>query len=184
MELSSWSHFGWPGTLENQSRQGRAAFRNSLDPTLPSSWIEIHPDSTILIRTGKSDFGQGTTFTAYRQIVADELSVPFEAITTVIAGDLPIARQTAAAAFDFTASGAPEHRAKRLPTPIRLCLISRRTTRRSERTNSPAKTASCPVAAKSISYGDLVKDQQLKLTIPVSGDLTQHLGFNGSGNPG
>src|SRR6266851_9764935 len=52
-----------------------AAFRNSLDPTLPNSWIEIHPDGTILIRTGKSDFGQGTTFTAYRQIVADELSV-------------------------------------------------------------------------------------------------------------
>ena len=63
-----------------------AMFKNSLDPTLPSSWIEIHPDSTILIRTGKSDFGQGTTFTAYRQIVADELSVPFEAITTVVAG--------------------------------------------------------------------------------------------------
>jgi len=51
-----------------------ATFKNSLDPTLPSSWIEIHPDNTILIRTGKSDFGQGTTFTAYRQIVADELS--------------------------------------------------------------------------------------------------------------
>src|ERR1700755_1067706 len=54
-----------------------AAFKNSLDPTLPSSWIEIHPDNTVLIRTGKSDFGQGTTFTAYRQIVAEELKVPF-----------------------------------------------------------------------------------------------------------
>src|SRR6185437_7413322 len=58
-----------------------ATLKNSLDPTLASSWIEIHPDNTILIRTGKSDFGQGTTYTAYRQIVADELSVPFEAIT-------------------------------------------------------------------------------------------------------
>src|ERR1700731_4405391 len=28
---------------------------NTLDPTLPTSWIEIHPDNTILIRTGKSD---------------------------------------------------------------------------------------------------------------------------------
>ena len=37
---------------------------NTLDPTLPGSWIEIHPDNTILIRTGKSDFGQSTTFTA------------------------------------------------------------------------------------------------------------------------
>ena len=61
--------------------------KNSLDPALPSSWIEIHPDNTVLIRTGKSDFGQGTTFTAYRQIVAEELSVPFDAIITVVSGD-------------------------------------------------------------------------------------------------
>src|SRR5262252_7389586 len=64
-----------------------AVMKNSLDPTLGSSWIELRPDNTILIRTGKSDFGQGSTFTAYRQIVVEELSVPFEAITTVIAGD-------------------------------------------------------------------------------------------------
>jgi nicotinate dehydrogenase subunit B len=39
-----------------------ALLKNSLDPTLLSSWIEIHPDNTILIRTGKNDFGQGSTF--------------------------------------------------------------------------------------------------------------------------
>ncbi|MGH9626412.1 MAG: hypothetical protein ACRD4G_19020, partial [Bryobacteraceae bacterium] len=50
---------------------------HSLNPALPQSWIEIHADSTILFRTGKSDFGQGTVFTAYRQIVAEELSAPF-----------------------------------------------------------------------------------------------------------
>src|SRR5271157_1741188 len=61
-----------------------ATTRNSLDASLPESWIEIHPDNTILIRTGKSDFGQSTTFTAYRQIVAEELNAPFEAITTVV----------------------------------------------------------------------------------------------------
>src|SRR5215471_13655889 len=60
-----------------------AATRNTLDPSLGSSWIEIQADNTVLIRTGKSDFGQGSTFTAYRQIVAEELSMPFEAITTV-----------------------------------------------------------------------------------------------------
>src|ERR1700744_5295924 len=58
-----------------------AVMKNSLDPSLGSSWIEIHPDNTVLIRTGKSDFGQGSTFTAYRQIVAEELNVSFEAIT-------------------------------------------------------------------------------------------------------
>src|ERR1700729_3948960 len=60
---------------------------NTLNPALPESWIEIHADNTVLIRVGKPDFGQGTVFTAYRQIAAEELRVPFEAITTVISGD-------------------------------------------------------------------------------------------------
>src|SRR5258707_14103658 len=36
---------------------------------------------------------------------------------------------------------------------------------------------------KSISYGDLVKGQQLKLTIPVDGDLTSIRGLTVAGNP-
>src|SRR6202007_489513 len=86
-----------------------ATLKNSLDPTLPSSWVEIHPDNTILIRTGKSDFGQGSTFTAYRQIVAEELSVPFEAITTVVAGDTD-RTPDGSGAFDFLGHGTPNIR--------------------------------------------------------------------------
>ena len=36
---------------------------------------------------------------------------------------------------------------------------------------------------KSVSYGDLVKGQQLKLTIPVKGDLTSIFGLTIEGNP-
>ena len=64
-----------------------ATSNNTLNPALPESWIEIHADNTVLIRTGKCDFGQSSIYTAYRQIVADELDVPFEAITTVVSGD-------------------------------------------------------------------------------------------------
>jgi len=60
---------------------------NAFDASLPQSWIEIRPDNTVLYRTGKSDFGQGTIYTAYRQIIADELDVTFEAITTVVSAD-------------------------------------------------------------------------------------------------
>ncbi len=74
------------GFWTDRAKAAAISNTNSLDPTLPSSWIEIHPDNTILIRTGKSDFGQSTTFTAYRQIVAEELNAPFEAITTVVIG--------------------------------------------------------------------------------------------------
>src|SRR6266850_3731673 len=64
-----------------------AAGKNSLDATLAGSWFEIHADNTILMRTGRVDFGQSTAHTAYKQIVAEELSVPFEAITAVVMGD-------------------------------------------------------------------------------------------------
>src|SRR5205809_7719165 len=47
-----------------------APFTNSLAPCQLNSWIEIHPDNTVLIRTGKTDFGRGTTSTASRPTVA------------------------------------------------------------------------------------------------------------------
>src|SRR6476646_1748509 len=86
-----------------------AALKNSLDPALPSSWIEIHPDNTVLIRTGKNDFGQGTVFTAYRQIVAEELSMPFEAITTVVCGDTD-RTPDGGGSFGFLVDGTPNLR--------------------------------------------------------------------------
>ncbi len=36
---------------------------------------------------------------------------------------------------------------------------------------------------KSVTYGELVKDQNLKLTIPMTGDLTTMFGLVVSGNP-
>src|SRR5579871_1678739 len=83
--------------------------KNTLDPALPESWIEIHPDNTILIRTGKSDFGQSTTFTAYRQIVAEELNASFEAITTVVMGDTD-RTPDGSGAFGFLGGGTPNLR--------------------------------------------------------------------------
>ena len=67
----------------------RAAERpdgKSPDPTLPGSWFDIHADNTLTIRTGSCDFGQSSTTTSFRQIVADELNFPYESITAVIEG--------------------------------------------------------------------------------------------------
>jgi nicotinate dehydrogenase subunit B len=158
-----------------------AAFKNTLDPTLPSSWIEIHPDNTVLIRTGKNDFGQGTTFTAYRQIVADELGVSFAAITTVVAGDTD-RTPDGSGAFDFLGRGTPNIRKAAAYTYQALLDLA------SEHLGVPkdqlsGKDGVVSGTGKSISYGDLVKDQQLKLTIPVSGDLTSIFGLRVEGNP-
>jgi len=172
--------FVGPELLKGDS--GKATtLKNSLDPTLPSSWIEIHPDNTILIRTGKNDFGQGTTFTAYRQIVADELSVPFEAITTVVQGDTD-RTPDGSGAFDFLGRGTPNIRKVAAYTYQAFLDLA------SERLGVPkdklsVKDGIVSGSGKSISYGDLVKNQQLKLTIPVSGSLTGILGLRVEGNP-
>jgi nicotinate dehydrogenase subunit B len=155
--------------------------KNSLDPTLLSSWIEIHPDNTVLIRTGKSDFGQGSTFTAYRQIVADELRVAFEAITTVVQGDTD-RTPDGSGAFDFLGRGTPNIRKAAAYTYQALLDLA------SERLGVPkdklcVKDGIVSGGGKSISYGDLVKNQQLKLTIPVKGDLTGILGLTIEGDP-
>ncbi len=162
---------------------GRSAsvMTNSLDPTVSSSWIEIHPDNTLLIRTGKSDFGQGSTFTAYRQIVADELSVPFEAITTVIAGDTD-RTPDGSGAFDFLGRGTPNIRKAAAYTYQALLDLG------SERLRVPknklsVKDGVISGGSKSISYGDLVKNHQLKLTIPVKGELTSIFGLTVDGDP-
>src|SRR5207237_9343077 len=51
--------------------------KNEVDPAQLSGWLTINPDNTILMRTGKYEFGQGSASAAYAQIVAEELSVPF-----------------------------------------------------------------------------------------------------------
>lgn len=158
-----------------------ALYKNSLDPTLASSWIEIHADNTVLIRTGKSDFGQGSTFTAYRQIVAEELSIPFEAITTVITGHTD---QTpdGSGAFDFLGHGTPNIRKAAAYTHQALLdLASERLGVSKDKLS--VKDGIVSGGGKSISYGDLVKNQRLKLTIPVKGDLTSIMGLTIEGNP-
>ena len=169
-----------PEVLKANSAKAAAA-TNTLDPTLPSSWIEIHPDNTVLIRTGKNDFGQGTTFTAYRQIVADELGVPFAAITTVVAGDTD-RTPDGSGAFDFLGRGTPNIRKAAAYTYQAILDLA------SEHLGVPkaqlsGKEGVVSGGGKSVSYGDLVKDQQLKLTIPVSGDLTSIFGLKVEGNP-
>ncbi len=159
----------------------KATNKNTLDPTLPSSWIEIHPDNTILIRTGKSDFGQSTTFTAYRQIVAEELNARLEDVTTVIMGDTD-RTPDGSGAFDFLGRGTPNIRKAAAYTYQALLELA------SDRLSVPkdqisAKDGAVSAGGKSMTYGELVQGQQLKLTIPVMGDLTSPMGLTVTGEP-
>jgi nicotinate dehydrogenase subunit B len=158
-----------------------AGTTNSLDASLPGSWIEIHPDNTILIRTGKSDFGQGTAFTAYRQIVAEELNATFDSITSVVMGDTD-RTPDGSGAFDFLGGGMPNVRKAAAYTYQALLELA------AQRLGVPksevhVKDGVVSGGGKSMTYGELVRGQQLKLTIPVSGKLTGIGGLNVTGNP-
>jgi nicotinate dehydrogenase subunit B len=168
------------GELLNNPVQGAVA-RNSLDPSLPGSWIEIHPDNTILIRTGKSDFGQSTTFTAYRQIVAEELNARLEDVTTVIMGDTN-RTPDGSGAFDFLGGGMPNVRKAAAYTYQALLDLASQRLGVSKNQVS-AKSGVVSGGGKSMTYGELVKGQQLKLTIPVSGSLTSIMGLRVEGDP-
>ncbi|MEG9430926.1 xanthine dehydrogenase family protein molybdopterin-binding subunit [Terriglobus sp. ADX1] len=154
---------------------------NAFDASLPQSWIEIRPDNTVLYRTGKSDFGQGTIYTAYKQIIADELDVTFEAITTVVTADTDTTPE-GGGTFGLLGEGTPNIRKAAAYTREALLQLA------SQRLGVPKeqlKVADGVVSGggKQVSYGDLVKDQNLELTIPVGGDLTSIFGLRITGNP-
>ncbi len=113
--------------------------------------------------------------------MAEELSVPFDAITTVIAGDTD-RTPDGSGAFDFLGHGTPNIRKAAAYTYQAMLDLA------SEKLGVPkdklsVKDGIVSGGGKSVSYGDLVKDQQLKLTIPVTGDITGILGLTIEGNP-
>src|ERR1700761_9194883 len=154
---------------------------NAFDASMPQSWIEIRPDNTVLYRTGKSDFGQGTIYTAYRQLIADELDVPFEAITTVVTADTDTTPE-GGGTFGLLGEGTPNVRKAAAYTRQALLALA------SQELGVPKdelKTVDGVVYGRGqkVSYGDLVKHQSLQLTIPVTGDLTSIFGLRITGNP-
>ena len=154
---------------------------DALNPARPESWIEIHDDNTILIRTGKSDFGQGTIFTSYRQIVAEELCVPFEAITTVVSGDTD-RTPDGGGTFDLLMGGMPNLRkAAAYVHQALLALAAERFGVAKDQLS--VKDGVIFGGSNRVSYGELVKNQKLTLTIPVSGDVHSMFGLRVDGNP-
>ena len=158
-----------------------AATRNSLDASRPESWFEIRSDGTILMRTGKVDFGQSTVNTTYRQMVAEELNVPFEAITTVVMGDTDRTPDGGFSAGYLTYGGGNLRRAAAYTYQALLELAAR--TLGVEKTALSVKEGVVTGGGRSMSYGELVRGQNLDLTIPVSGDLMSWTGLTVTGDP-
>ena len=158
-----------------------ATAKNSLNASLSSSWFEIHADNTIVMRTGKVDFGQSTAHTAYKQIVAEELSVPYEAITTVVMGDTDRTPDGGFSAGFLEYGGQNLRKAAAYTYQALLDLAS--TTLGVNKGQLTVKDGIITGGGKRLTYGELVRGQELKLTIPVEGELTTMFGLTVAGNP-
>jgi len=154
---------------------------NSLDATAPASWIEIHADNTVLIRTGKCDFGQSSIYTAYRQIVAEELSVPLAAMTTVISGDTD---RTPDGGGTFGLLRTNVLNLRKAAAYTREAVLELAAQKFGVgKTSLTIKDGVISGGGKSAKYGELVAGQTLSLTIPVSGEATAFGGLQVTGNP-
>src|SRR5439155_24300296 len=168
-------------SLWDKTTEAAAAGNNSLDATMASSWFEIHADNTILMRTGKVDFGQTTAHTAYKQIVAEELNVPFEAITAVVMGDTDRTPDGGFSAGFLEYGGANIRKAAAYTHQALLDLAASKL--QVDKSQLSVTNGVVSGGGKKTSYGELVQGQQLKLTIPVTGDLTTMFGLTVTGNP-
>jgi len=158
-----------------------AAGTTTPDATLPGNWLTIHSDGTIALRTGKVEMGQGSASTAYAQITAEELNVPYSAITQVFMGDTDRTPDGGLSAGFIVPAGGNPRKAAAYVYQALLALSS-------QQLGVPVAqlTVTNGVVSgggKNISYGDLVKNQQLNLTIPVTGTLASLFGLNITGNP-
>ena len=155
--------------------------RNSLDPTRVSSWFEIYADNTMTLRTGKSDFGQSTVTTAYKQIVADELNFPYESITSVIMGDTDRTPDGGVSAA-FLHIGGPNLRKAAAYTQQALLDLAA-TTLGVDKSRLTVRDGIVSGGGKRITYGQLVAGQELALRIPVTGDPAGLYGLIVTGTP-
>ena len=154
---------------------------NSPDATQLASWFQIREDNTIVMYTGKVDFGQSTTHTAFRQIAAEELHTTFEAITEVVLGDTDRTPDGGISA-GYLRGGTPNVRKVAAYTYQALLELAAVTLGVSKNELSVTDGV-VSGGGKRISYGELVKGGRLKLTIPVDGTLTHQGGLNVLGDP-
>lgn len=158
-----------------------SAKKNSLDAALSSAWFEIHPDNTVILRTGKVDFGQTTAHTAYRQIAAEELRVPYEAVTAVVMGDTDRTPDGGFSAGFLEYGGQNIRKAAAYTYHALLDVAATRLG--VDKAALTVRDGVISGGGKRVTYGELVRDQQLKLTIPVTGTLTDMFGLTVTGNP-
>jgi CO/xanthine dehydrogenase Mo-binding subunit len=152
-----------------------------IDPSRAASWIEVRADNSVQFRTGKCDFGQSSIYTAYPQILAEELGVPFEAVTSVISGDTD---RTPDGGGTFSLLRSNVMNLRKAAAYTREAILSLAAEHLGVGKDQLAVDAGVVSAnGRSVTYGELVKGQELKLVIPIKGDMMNYEGLVVDGDP-
>ena len=158
---------------------GTSAEAATLDATKLNSWLEIRSDGRIVARTGRTEMGVGMA-AYYRQTVAEELYVRAETVDLMM-GDTDRTPDGGFSAGFLEYGGQNLRKAAAYTYQALLDLAA--TKLGVDKGQLAVKNGVVSGGGKSISYGELVAGQQLKLTIPVTGDLTSMFGLTVTGEP-
>jgi CO/xanthine dehydrogenase Mo-binding subunit len=154
-----------PAGFSAMAAESQAPLRtNQLDPNLVASWLEIRDDSTILMRTGRTETGTGMSG-YYAQAIAEEFNVRPETISLIM-GDTDKTPDGGYSA-GFLAGMGNVRKVAAYTCQSLLALAA-------ARLGVPALSLTVTDGivsggGKSISYGQLVQGQHLDLKIPVTG---------------
>src|SRR5262249_38187167 len=120
--------------------------------------------------------------TAYAQITAEELNVPYSAITQVVMGDTD---RTPDGGYSAGYMGGGNPNPRKVAAYVYQALLALGSQQLGVPVaNLTVQNGVVSGGGKTVPYGDLVKTQSLNLSIPVSGSVTG--GFSGlsvTGNP-
>src|SRR6059036_2244288 len=130
------------------------------------SWIVIHEDNTATFYVGKTDLGQGTG-TAFRQLMSDELDMPFDK-TTCIMGvtDLTVDQGGSGGSDAIQVDGWPMRRVAAEARRVLLDMASKRF-------GVPADQLSVSEGvimvkadpSKKVTYGELIGGKRFNVTL-------------------
>ncbi|NUT55879.1 MAG: xanthine dehydrogenase family protein molybdopterin-binding subunit, partial [Thermoleophilia bacterium] len=165
---------GLPAAVWGFSRDGAevpTSWPETLDPSSLDSWLAIRSDGTVTAFTGKTELGQGNR-TALSQIVAEELDVPFDRIEMVMGDTATCVDQGSTVGSRTIALAGPQLR--QAAAEGRRALLALAATH----LDVPAGRLRVEDgvvevtgdASRRVSYGDLVGDRLLGVTVPVKGD--------------
>jgi len=160
--------FRFAGDEPAQAQFGQAALTGSPPGDRLDSWIAIGADGRITAFSGKEELGQGIS-TAQQQLVAEELSVPFERVTLIYC-------DTALTPDQAYTSGSQSHPANFRDANLALAAA----TAREALVKMAAQRLGAPVgqltlaagvisvkgdASKKVSYGELAGGKKLNLAL-------------------